>query len=90
MKIISSELHDVLKKEYPAMVAHPISDHNYKVAAGWLIESCGWKGVRKGNVGCYEKQALVIVSYGIESGSEVFAFSEEILQSVKEKFGINE
>lgn len=86
--IISIELHDVLKKEYPAMVAHPISDHSYKVAAGWLIESCGWKGIKKGNVGCYEKQALVIVSYGIESGSEVFAFSEEILQSVKEKFGI--
>ena len=86
--IISIELHDALKKEYPAMVAHPISDHSYKVAAGWLIEACGWKGVRKGNVGCYEKQALVIVSYGIESGNEVFEFSEEILKSVKQKFGI--
>jgi UDP-N-acetylmuramate dehydrogenase len=70
------------------MIAHPISDKVYKVAADWLIASCGWKGIRKGNVGCYEKQVLFIVSYGIKSGKEVYDFSEEIIHAVQTKFGI--
>jgi len=85
---ISIEKYSQLKNKFPELVAYPISDIEYKVAAGWLIESCGWKGVKKGNVGCYEKQALVIVSYGIISGSEVFDFSAAIIQSVFEKFDI--
>lgn len=85
---ITIDQFEQLKNEFPKIVAYPISDIAYKIAAGWLIEDCGWKGVRKGNVGCYDKQALVIVSYGIESGNEVFDFSETILKSVKDKFGI--
>lgn len=85
---ISIENYHQLKKNFPELIAYPISDTEYKVAAGWLIESCGWKGVKKGNVGCYDKQALVIVSYGIISGKEVFDFSAEIIHSVNEKFGI--
>ena len=85
---IPAQQFENLKAQFPNLIAYPISDETYKVAAGWLIEACGWKGVRKGNVGCYEKQALVIVSYGIQSGKEVYDFSEEIIQSVNEKFGI--
>jgi UDP-N-acetylmuramate dehydrogenase len=77
-----------LKSKFPQLIAYPISDTAYKVAAGWLIEACGWKGARNGNVGCYDKQALVIVRYGIASGKEVYDFSECIIQSVKNKFGI--
>jgi len=82
------EKYNELKDLFPNIIAYPISDTEYKIAAGWLIEACGWKGARKGNVGCFEKQALVIVSYGIVSGKEVFDFSEEIIQSVQAKFGI--
>jgi UDP-N-acetylmuramate dehydrogenase len=82
------EQFETLKEKFPAMIAYPISDTAYKIAAGWLIEACGWKGVRKGNVGCFENQALVIVSYGIVSGKEVFDFSEEIIKSVNDKFEI--
>jgi UDP-N-acetylmuramate dehydrogenase len=85
---VSVNEYEALKEKFPNLIAFPISDEAYKIAAGWLIEACDWKGVRKGNVGCYEKQALVIVSYGIESGKEVFDFSEEIIQSVKRKFNI--
>lgn len=81
-------LYNQLKLAFPNLIAFPVSDHEYKIAAGWLIESCGWKGVKNGNVGCYEKQALVIVSYGIQSGKEVYDFSAAIIQSVHEKFGI--
>ena len=85
---ISKENFEALKEKFPSIVAYPITDTTYKVAAGWLIESCEWKGVRKGHVGCYDKQALVLVNYGEATGQEIFNFSEEIIQSVYKKFSI--
>jgi UDP-N-acetylmuramate dehydrogenase len=73
---------------FPKMIAYPISDDSYKIAAGWLIENCGWKGIRKGKVGCYGKQTLVLVNYDNASGNEILNFSEEIIQSVLKKFEI--
>jgi UDP-N-acetylmuramate dehydrogenase len=86
--ILSIEKYKVLEQSIPNIIAYPITDDTYKISAAWLIESCGWKGKRKGNVGCYEKHALVIVSYGIVSGNEVFDFSEEIIQAVAHKYNI--
>ena len=59
-----------------------------KVPAAWLIEQCGWKGVRRGNVGVHEHQALVLVHYGGGRGREVLDLAEEIRQSVCRKFSI--
>jgi UDP-N-acetylmuramate dehydrogenase len=77
-----------LKKSFPAIVGYPATDNEVKVAAGWLIEQCGWKGYRKGDAGCHAKQALVLVNYGNAKGSEIFDLSTEIMNSVKVKFGI--
>ena len=77
-----------LKKEFPQINGHPLDNKKVKLAAGWLIEQCGWKGKRVGNTGSHFRQALVLVNYGGAKGSEVLAFAEEIKKSVKNKFGI--
>jgi UDP-N-acetylmuramate dehydrogenase len=78
-----------IKKEHPGVPAYPQEHGLVKVAAGWLIEQCGWKGYRKGDAGVHEKQALVLVNHGNASGKEIYELSEEVRKSVVKKFGIN-
>ncbi len=80
--------YETLKNKFDTIVAYKNDDDTYKLAAGWLIEQCGWKGFRRGDAGCHQKQALVLVNYGNASGDEILQLSEEILQSVKNKFGV--
>jgi UDP-N-acetylmuramate dehydrogenase len=77
-----------LKEEHPAIVGYPTNENEVKVAAGWLIEQCGWKGYRKGDAGCHSRQALVLVNYGTATGNEVYALSKQIIESVQSRFGI--
>lgn len=86
--VISNDQFEKIKKPFPNVVAFPSGSDHTKLAAGWLIEQCGWKGYRKNDAGCYPKQALVLVNYGDATGSEIFELSEEIIQSVKKMFGV--
>jgi UDP-N-acetylmuramate dehydrogenase len=78
-----------LKSRYPAITGYTLPSGNIKLAAGWLIEQCGWKGYRKGDAGCHARQALVLVNYGNAKGDEVLSLSENIIISVNEKFGVS-
>lgn len=85
---VSIHQYQQLKQEFPEIVAYPNADGTFKLAAGWLIEQCGWKGYRKGDAGCHAKQALVLVNYGSAAGSEIVALSKEITESVQKKFQV--
>ena len=85
---VTEEKFNELKNVFPGMVGHPGPSGQVKLAAGWMIEQCGWKGFRRGDAGCHEKQALVLVNFGQASGQEIYSLSEEILQSVKARFGV--
>ena len=63
-------------------------NHQYKLAAAWLIDQCGWKGASLGGVGVYEKQALVLVNRADAKPDEVLQLAENIRQSVRNKFGV--
>jgi UDP-N-acetylmuramate dehydrogenase len=78
-----------LKTNFPDIVGYPDPAGGVtKVAAGWLIEQCGWKGYRRGDAGVHDRQALVLVNYGGATGREIYDLSEDILNSVSKKFGI--
>ncbi len=86
---ITTEQYRHLCLKFPDMPSYPVSDRLTKIPAGWLIEQCGWKGYRTGDIGVHAKQALVLVNYGKASGNDIYELSELILNSVKDKFGIN-
>ena len=86
--IINNTQFSELQKKFSAIVGYKNSETETKIAAGWLIEQCGWKGYRKGDVGVHKNQALVLVNYGNAKGEEIISLAKEIQQSVKDKFGI--
>jgi len=77
-----------LKDRYPSIPSYPVSDAEVKVPAGWLIEQCGWKGYKNGDIGVHAKQALVLVNYGNAEGRDIWKLSGEIIASVAGRFGI--
>lgn len=86
--VVSVEKYESLRQQFPNIVAYPSSPAEVKLAAGWLIEQCGWKGQTYGDAGVHKLQALVLVNYGNAEGREIYNLSQRILDSVFEKFGV--
>lgn len=85
---VSTEEYQRIKRNFPEVVAYALENGNYKLAAGWLIEQCGWKGRQVGHTGAHKDQALVIVNYGGANGLEIQDLARNIRESVQEKFGV--
>ena len=84
----STRYFNLLKLEFPDIPSYPVNKNCIKLSAAWLIEQCGFKGKREGNVGVYEKQALIIVNHGGATGEEIASFAQKIILAVGKKFGL--
>lgn len=86
--IVTVEQFRKISVTYPDMPSFAVSEDKVKLSAGWMIEQCGFKGKRHGEVGVYDKQALVIVNYGDAQGYEIALLAESIRVAVNDRFGI--
>lgn len=86
--VVSKKKYDELKARFTTLVSFKQEDGTFKLAAGWLIDQCGWKGYRKGDAGVHAKQALVLVNYGNATGQQLIDLANEVSDSVYQKFGV--
>jgi len=85
---VSRERYEQLLIEHPQLVSYPQTDGSVKLAAGWLIDQCGWKGKSLGPAGVHDKQALVLVNLGEATGSQLMKLASRIQEDVKERFDV--
>lgn len=85
--VTAEQCRDIIGRD-PEIVHYPLPDGSFKLAAGWMIDACGWKGKSIGRAGVYDKQALVLVNRGGASGAEVVTLARAIQESVYGRFGI--
>jgi UDP-N-acetylmuramate dehydrogenase len=86
--VVDAAQFDALKLREPEVVSYPQPDGRVKLAAGWLIDRCGWKGRAMGAAAVHERQALVLVNRGGASGAEVLALAKAVQRDVLERFGV--
>lgn len=85
--VVSKEKAAALAERYPNMPAYP-AEGGTKLAAGWIIDQCGWKGYRKDDAGVHKNQALVLVNYGQAKGDEIYTLAKAIMDDIYNRFGI--
>ena len=86
--VVTVAQRDALLARHPDLVSYPQADGSVKLAAGWLIDRCGWKGKSNGAAGVYEKQALVLVNRGGASGADIAQLASAIQQDVARQFDV--
>ena len=86
--IVSRLRRTELIERYPSLVSYELAGGRYKLAAAWLIEACGMKGVSRGRAAVYDRQALVLVNRGGASGREILELAREVQARVADKFGV--
>ena len=86
--VVTAVQRDSLLQKYPQLVSYPQADGSVKLAAGWLIDQCGWKGRSLGAAGVHERQALVLVNRGGASGQDILQLAERIREDVALRFGV--
>lgn len=84
---VPDHIFDSLRKEYADIPGYP-TENGIKIPAAWLIEQCGWKGKRFGEIGVHAQHPLVLVNYGNGDGKEIQKLAQNIQESVKQRFGV--
>ena len=77
-----------LAASYPELPMYPQDQGGIKLPAAWLIERCGWKGIRRGGCGVHPHHALVLVNHGGCDGSQLLELAADIRHSVQETFAL--
>ncbi|MCR9182036.1 MAG: UDP-N-acetylmuramate dehydrogenase [Flavobacteriaceae bacterium] len=86
--VIDRPAFEAFISRFPEAPFYKVSESEYKIPAGWLIEQAGFKGKRYGDAGVHAKQALVLVNYGNATGAEILVLSKKIRATIWERFGI--
>jgi len=86
--IVAASVRDSLVTEFPGLVSYAQPDGRYKLAAGWLIDQCGWKGRALGAAGVHDRQALVLVNRGGATAADIMGLAHAIQQAVAERYGV--
>ena len=87
--VIPNEQYETLLQKHAGLVSYPDSPGKRKLAAGWLIDQCGFKGQRMGEVGVYENQALVLVNHGKGTAQDILGLAKCIQDKVRKEFGVS-
>ncbi|WP_444939031.1 UDP-N-acetylmuramate dehydrogenase [Microbulbifer sp. JMSA002] len=86
--VVDTDLYQSLKAEHPDLVAFAAGE-DWKLAAGWLIDRAGWRGLRRSAVGVHERQALVLINPGRGAGRELVQLAQDIAADIHSKFGVS-
>lgn len=86
--VVAQQVLDKIKLDFSDVPNYPAPNGDVKLAAGWLIEKAGWKGFTNHNFGVHKNQALVLVNYGGATGKEIYDLSTQIIENIKNKFGV--
>ena len=86
--VVSSALAAELKLTHPNLVGYPQPDGQVKLAAGWLIETAGWKGFREEDAGVHRLQSLVLVNYGAATGLQLLSLAQRIQEDIARRFNV--
>jgi UDP-N-acetylmuramate dehydrogenase len=86
--VVPQSLREKLLERYPQMISYAQPDGSFKLAAGWLIDQCGWKGKTVGAAGVYQNQALVLVNHGGAQGRDIVQLARDIQKDVEAQFGV--
>ncbi|WP_035212737.1 UDP-N-acetylmuramate dehydrogenase [Achromobacter marplatensis] len=86
--IVAASVRDSLVTQFPGLVSYAQPDGRYKLAAGWLIDQCGWKGRALGAAGVHDRQALVLVNRGGANAADIMGLAHAIQQAVAERYGV--
>ena len=86
--LVSASLAAELKLAHPGLIGYPQADGQVKLAAGWLIETAGWKGFREADAGVHRLQSLVLVNYGSATGLQLLALAQRIQADIEQRFAV--